>query len=500
IALIAAVWALLLLKPDLDDALYVNFAVAAADSPASPLLAGDTLYGIAGLPIAFPAYRVHSYEIWNGALSYLTGIPAIVCFHWISAAVVAALVPLAYARLFRLLLPGQWLAATALSVLLLAAVGGTHEWNASFAFARIWQGKSVFVAAVLPLVYAYAIEFAVAPSPRRWLMLGASQVAAIGCTSTALWTAPFAAVAALASTVRPTARGVAVLGAGALASGYVLAAAAVLKPAMSATSAASAPAVAEGTLGGVLSGVFGGGALRLFVLGAVVAAWAFSPRGPATRFAVGVPLAALLGPWNPWAERWVAANLTGWPYWRIAWAMPVPILMTLVLAAPLRRNVLSVRGWLACLAVVAVLAAKRPVPVPVRWPALKVPRKAYAWAATLTRRAPPGAHVVAPGEVANWLTTFHGRVYPLDVRSSLYLAAGFIAPEEIRTRRWMIRFASGGDPSAGAVRRFRGGLDRFDVRGVCLRRRRGTPEVETALRDAGFRRTDRDARYEVWTR
>ncbi|MFQ5592185.1 MAG: hypothetical protein ACE5HE_13560, partial [Phycisphaerae bacterium] len=62
-------------RPDWDDAFYVNVAVAVSDSPDDSLLAKDTMYGIEGLGLEIPVYRLHSYEIFNGAVAYLTGIP-----------------------------------------------------------------------------------------------------------------------------------------------------------------------------------------------------------------------------------------------------------------------------------------------------------------------------------------------------------------------------------------------------------------------------------------
>jgi hypothetical protein len=126
-------------RPDADDAFYVNMAVAAADVQRA-LLSEDTMHGIPGLPLHLPAYRVHSYELLNGALAYLSGIPAIYSFHWLSAAFAALLVPLAHAKLFRILSPQRWLATVA-PVFVLVAVGETHRWYGNFSFVRMWQGR-----------------------------------------------------------------------------------------------------------------------------------------------------------------------------------------------------------------------------------------------------------------------------------------------------------------------------------------------------------------------
>ena len=42
-----------------DDAFYLNMAVAAADAPAAPLLAGDTLHGYDDVPMDLPVFRIN---------------------------------------------------------------------------------------------------------------------------------------------------------------------------------------------------------------------------------------------------------------------------------------------------------------------------------------------------------------------------------------------------------------------------------------------------------
>jgi hypothetical protein len=92
---------------DLDTSFYVSLAVAAADAPDAPLMV-DTIHGIDGLGLHMPAHRVHTFELFNGALSLLTGLPAIYCYHIAVAGLSAFLVPLAYGQLFRILTPRHW--------------------------------------------------------------------------------------------------------------------------------------------------------------------------------------------------------------------------------------------------------------------------------------------------------------------------------------------------------------------------------------------------------
>lgn len=217
-----AVLALICHRPDADDAFYISLAIAAVDFPHQPVLAFDTLHGIPNLPTHLSAYLVHSYELWNGALSYLTGLAPIYCFHWVSAALAAFFVPLAYASLFHVLTPKHWLWTTITIIFLFLTVGETHRWYGNFAFVRIWQGKSIFLSVFLPLIYTYALKFTQRPTLPSWLLLTAAQIAAVGCSSSALWVAPVATLMTLGSMFYPSWKGVRTALLGSLTSGYVL--------------------------------------------------------------------------------------------------------------------------------------------------------------------------------------------------------------------------------------------------------------------------------------
>ena len=336
-------------RPDADDAFYVNVAVAAADVPGRALLSEDTMHGIPGLPLYLPVYRVHSYELLNGALAYLSGIPAIYSFHWLSAAFAALLVPLAHAKLFRILSPQRWLATVATLVFVLVAVGETHRWYGNFSFVRMWQGKAIFLFVFTPLVYAYALRFALRPNLRDWAMLAMAQIAAVGCTSSALWAAPAGAVMALCSAVRPSRHGLKTVVLGALASVYVLAAAWLVRRSLDGTSTGSlsqggqhaTPQLHGALVTNALVTVLGDSRLLTFGILALLTGWVFAPPGLSRRFALVFPLGVLLGLLNPSIADWVATNVTGSTYWRSMWALPLPIVMALMLTWPLHLG----GGW-----------------------------------------------------------------------------------------------------------------------------------------------------------
>lgn len=526
-ALCAAV-ALVSHRVDIDDAFYVNLAAAAADAPGLPVLAGDTLHGIPGLPLHLPVYRLHSYELWNAALSLLTGVPAIACFHLVSAALAAALVPLALARLLRRLSPRHWLAALAATLWVLLVSADTHWWYANFGFVRIWQGKAIFLLVFLPLVYATAIDFARRPSARGFLLLAAMQVAAVGATSSALWVAPVSALAAAACVVPVSWRGLARLGLVLLTSLYVLGAGALVKREMDAAREARAAAVAEepvpapapahaaagrdrpgARLDEALGMVLGQGPLRTAAWASLLVTWALLPAGLGRRFAVGVPLAVLLVVLDPFTTRLVAENLVGPSYWRAFWALPIPVLLGLALAAPLGwagpRRVPGAAGFALALALFAWLpshgALSEANGVSLHAPGLKVPEDAWSLAKRFAAHAEPGAFVVAPLPVAVWLPTFHDPVHPLVVRQVYLLPyRGQLGERNLRWRVLMTDYVEGRLADATAPRWFREGLDHFDVQAVLLWVTPETVRSRRILERAGFRRVEHDPEWEIWVR
>jgi hypothetical protein len=510
LAVACAVLTLVAHRPDADDAFYVNVAVAAVGAPGRALLSGDTLVGIEGLPIYLPVYRVHSYELWNGALAYLTGVPPIYAFHWISAGIGALLAPLAHAKLLRVLTPRWWLWSVGVVVVVLVATGETHRSYGNFAFVRMWHGKALFLSVVLPMIYAYALRFAVQPTIRGWVLLGASQIAAVGCTSSALWAAPLSALVGLAAAFRLSRGSLRVAAVGVLGSAYVIVQAGLVRVRLADIRASwSAPGGEPGPqLLTAFVTTLGDSRLLLLGLGTLLVAGAVSAPGLARRFAVVCPLVLLVGLLNPYVAGWASLNLTGPSYWRSMWALPLPILMALVFTSPLRAwPSRPLRGRLLCVGLVTAFALLVPRysslsaanGVHLGWPALKVPAGPYRWAALVNRSVPPGSQVAVPPAIDPWIGTFHPHAYPLVVRHYLWSQPG--AKSDDTQRRWWLQQALAAPELVdGAPRQFRDDLDRFQVEAVCLA---NSPRADTAraiLAGTGFRRTVRDDDYELWVR
>lgn len=497
-------------RPDADDAFYVNVAVAAADVPQRALFSADTMHGIPGLPLHLSVYRVASFELLNGAIAYLTGIPAIYAFHWLSAAGAALLVPLAHARLFRVLTPRRWLPSVATALFVLVAAGETHRWYGNFAFVRLWQGKAIFLSVFLPLIYAHAMRFAVRPNRRDWLMLAMAQIAAVGCTSSALWLAPASAIVALCCAAPLSFTGLRIVVLGLLASAYVLGAAWVTSASLAGVLSPD-PLIAAPPLFGALVTVLGDSRLLVFGVASLLIGWVFASPGLARRFAVVVPLAVWIGLLNPYTADWVSAHVTGPPYWRSMWAVPLPIIVALVLTSPLdlRWRVLPPgtqrAGWLGVLASFALLVPRYNGLSPengvrLGWPSLKVPDAAYRWAAAVNERVPPGSQVAVPEEIGTWIVTFQHHAFPLVVRFYLHAWPDALSPDELRDRLAMQRFLDAPELAEATPEPLRDGLNHFQVRAVCLPNSPSAAAARAVLQQERFHPTLRGDDYELWVR
>ncbi len=510
-------------RPDWDDAYYVNMAVVMCDAPGEPLLVKDTLYGVAGLSLHVPAYRVHSYEAFNGALARITGVPAIYCFHWISASLAALLVPLAFARLFRILVPRYWLWGVVAILVVLVVTGETWRSYGNYAFVRMWAGKSIYLSVFLPLAYAYGLRFGAAPTSRHWMLMAAVQIAAVGCTSSALWSVPLATCLGMACSVRLGRGTLKTLALGVAASGYVLCVGLSIKGTMAATSSQVASVTTLGSGFSVaLDESLGTGGLRLCGIAAVLFAWALLRNGPARRFAVLVPLISLLLILNPHLEEQVSRHLVGPSYWRAMWIMPIPILLALALTSSVQ---LSRQGAARGLALIAIAAFALFVPrittlsrensTIVGYPHLKVRwGGSYKWARELHESVPPGSQLVAPWPTALWLPTFHHNSHPLIVRYNHYYGnlSSKVGPDDLRYRFFMSDAVASGEALlsvAGSVdwdkqdelaQKFRKGLERFDIKGVCIRTTPRLRQIRPVLTSAGFVPRVERRQIEVWTR
>lgn len=520
VAILTVVVTLIAHRPDEDDSLYVNLAVATADHPGDALLHVDRLHGIPDLPLVLPVYRAQAIELLNGAVAYLTGLQAIDVAHLLLPVWAAILVPLAYARLFRILIPQRWIWGVVVVVAFFLLVGDTHWGYANFAFVRLHQGKSVFVSVLVPLAMAYGIEYGLHPTGRRWIRLAAVQVAGVGMTASAVFVGPVVASLAVASAAPWRMGSVRTLLSALAGSAYPVAVGLWLYGQISPDLPPGGPEgvlpqAAQMTLmGRALVQVLGSGLAALLSLACLLGASAFAATPLLRRFVIVFPLAFSALLWNPVATPWWAENLTGpASYWRFFWVLPVPAVVAVVMTTPLdtrwarqgrwpRRALIAALACalLASLSVVYTLSEENAVDL--GWPGRKVPGDEMAVALRIVALTPADSFVLAPLQVSPWLTTLREHPVPLVSRRRYLLQQMHrIGVEEVARRLIPAQIVSGDARPADAGEILRSVIEHYRLELVCLEQQAtGWRQVVEALLDEGFRPGERIGRYQVWVK
>jgi Family of unknown function (DUF6077) len=500
--------ALIAHRPDLDDSLYLSLSASVADFPRAAILASDSLHGIPASPILLPTYRGQSIDVLLGTLSYLTGVEPIALSHFVVSGLAAALAPMAYAVLFRVLAPRSWWAGVigAMAVLLLTAE--KHHWYSNFGLVRLHQGKAVVVTVLVPLIMAYGLEFGRRPSFARWLLLFCAPVCAIGLSASALWAAPVVAVLAVlcgASGGRRFAR-TTFLGVAATCYGLILGL--LLRPETQQLLVV-VPAKGSTILAAALTDVFGDGQFLYACLFAVLACWGLAATALGRRVAVLFPLAFFALFFNPYAAGFIARNVTGFLYWRVFWVLPVPVLLALLVARPFPwpplNRIESLRTVSAvCVFAYAVVVApgRRALSVEngvtLKPPSLKT-LPGYETARALNLAAGREGMVLAPEAVAAWVPTFRRHAYPLVARV-IYsdLARSRLGDSEVDRRIRLTRYIGGSRRDDRSPSEFRDAIGRYRLTGVCVGTTPWAQEIRQILREEQFRESATSGPFEIW--
>jgi hypothetical protein len=187
---------------DTDDPYYVNRSVWVAERGNASLV--DTMfspevfnspYG-GGVPIA-------SIESLYGVVAHMTGALAGTINYLVAAPVAACLAVLAMWRLARRWAPRRAFLVFAGAVAFLMLSGDSMLGN--FWVVRIWQGKVIAVAMLMPLIWAYLVDAHEGRTRQgRWAAIGllfAAGIAFFGLTPTAVIWAPVILAAVLVSAV-----------------------------------------------------------------------------------------------------------------------------------------------------------------------------------------------------------------------------------------------------------------------------------------------------------
>ena len=334
---------------DADDAFYVNRATATAQLDRIPVR--DVLFTEERVaPVSGAGLPVDTFSALQGALANLLALEAPSVTYYLTPPLLTFLATWSLWRLLRLWAPRRAALCFALGCVYWLWSAQLVMTPGSFFLTRMWQGKVVFLAWLVPTLYVYLTRWLGRRDALTALLLVAAAVSAIGLTGSATFVAPLLfGTAALPLAARRDWRGLPLLVAAAAFPFLVGLVATRLFP--------LAESYGEGLPS---SSWFFQSAFGLGVVAAVGAAalwaspWLARPGAPA-RLTSGVAVVAVLllapGVLGTLSD---VAGITE-TLRRTLWILPLPALVGLLAAAPVPRLLARLGAAVPALLVAAAL-------------------------------------------------------------------------------------------------------------------------------------------------
>ncbi len=311
------------IRPDADDAYYLNIIANALAHPDLPMQNTDVLLGTGTGEPVHPGYRSSSYEIAVALFSHFLGLDYLLTYYTIFP-LITGLAWIAAAYLFAHSL-GLRLPMTCVAIVtgLLLLWGGHNHAFGNFAFVRLFQGKAAVALLAVPLIYTSVLYHIRAPGLGTWLLLMLALVTVGGFSTSGLIIGPvalFLASMAFLPLARESVGRLATLSTAAIPLLLVLAA-----NVLATLENPIPPGVSSGEL--EFDGeAFGGMQHKLLVL--VTLVWAplaarLTGRTSTARLLFGLSVVGLLTVFNPLFVR-TLVGLSGIDLlsWRLQWAFP----------------------------------------------------------------------------------------------------------------------------------------------------------------------------------
>jgi hypothetical protein len=485
-------------RPGADDAFYLSIPATLLRHPEQPVLLHDTMYRLTGQPIMLPFYRLSNYDVLAAVVARLAGIDHLVAGYLVVPAIFAAAGVLAWVFLLRRLVPGRWPLVLPLLFLCVMALGETNRAYGNFAFVRMFHGKAALATCIVPALAASALDYARHGGLRRWLLLFAAQVAALGVAASALFVAPATVALGLAGGWSPDRMRSRRFVLGMLGTAYLVAAAWLVGSGTQGAHALALPAPqAMPTVPRMLEQTWGPWSTRVLLV-ALLSAWGFVRDPIRARYFAAGAFFFLLAALDPYTTPWVAAASVGYKtYWRLTWALPLPFFLAVALdgllarALAVKSKALAAWGCLALALPSFAFAARFGTllcanSVTLGVPGPKVPLLEYGVARIVARQVPERGVVLAPEPVAEWLPVFVAHPQAVGVRH-MYLGLAF-PPAETAQRSNMMRYVEGRYRPPGAARWFADALRDHRVTAVVFARTAPwRDEIAGALAARGWR-------------
>ncbi|MCX5070062.1 DUF6077 domain-containing protein [Micromonospora lupini] len=183
VAVLVGISSFFLARNTPDDVYYVGKSVWIAERDLIPL--NDFLFSENVLPAMGSQPPIPSIEVFDGALAHVLGITAASATWYVALPIMAVLAVLALWRLTHRWAPRRPVLAFSVAIAYLYLVVGGDAALGTFHLPRLYEGKGMFVSAVIPLMWLYLTEWFDTRSRRSLALIVALSITAIGLTTTA---------------------------------------------------------------------------------------------------------------------------------------------------------------------------------------------------------------------------------------------------------------------------------------------------------------------------
>ncbi|MCU1429885.1 MAG: hypothetical protein JWL83_3885 [Actinomycetia bacterium] len=517
-----AAGSLFIVRSDADDVLTVNRSVW-IEHHGNTFPQRDTLFSNQQFAYTRPENPSPAIEPFVGVIARYTPWSAPSVAYLGVGSAVSFLAVLALWRLLReLRAKFAWLALV-VSAAFLAFDGTIHTSFGNFSFVRAWQGKVIFVFLIVPLLWRHALAWSRHGERRALVLLVASNVAAVGVSTTALFVAPPVTVlGVLAGLRREQLRGRLTGTVVALLyplGGGLFAATAARQPVAVALAAGAGNFVAAvGHPAPVPASplhswtpwyfVIGTGVMGVVAAVATLCGW-LGTRERSSRIALVLAPLALLGVFvtPPVLHALKSASSEGGSVlWRVVWIVPVPAMVGLLATGLLAR--FGTRAVIASAAAVIVVCVAGGTPVWARrngafvvsHPQWDITPRDEKAASRLLTLAAPGDVVAAPESIGGAIAIRSADVRAVDPRGQYLVGRVSHAPSFHPNERRLVTIGvtSGLTPANAAA--FAASLQLLSVDVACTRPGLEHGLVGAALTQAGFTDVRHDRQCHYWQR
>jgi len=187
LVIIAVIVTLTTHRSDLDDSSFLQMASQTLLHQDRAPLTFDTSLGAVMEKFRFAPYRVTSYETAIALITEWTGINILTVYYLVIPGITAGLTVCVAYLFTRWFLPSSMaILATGIFLLLMFAWGDSHFAYGSRVFVRLFQGKGLLIALTTPITIIAGLMLLRRHTPINVISLALSQITAIGVSSSGL--------------------------------------------------------------------------------------------------------------------------------------------------------------------------------------------------------------------------------------------------------------------------------------------------------------------------